>query len=83
MRGSAARVLAQVPALTPACSPLRHALTKMKLHHSRMLQDLSRKQEALSLEQRSLSTRRSLSSAPSSSGRRSSAHTFTLGVSRC
>lgn len=32
----------------------------MKLHHSRMLQDLSRKQEALSLEQRSVSTRRSL-----------------------
>ncbi|MEQ2216587.1 hypothetical protein XENOCAPTIV_018780, partial [Xenoophorus captivus] len=30
---------------------------KMKLHHSRMQQDLSRKQEALSLEQRSMQTR--------------------------
>lgn len=35
----------------------------MKLHHSCMLRDLSRKQEALSLEQRSMSTRRSLTSA--------------------
>lgn len=36
---------------------LRGSLQKMKLHHSRMLQDLSRKQEALTLEERSLSTR--------------------------
>lgn len=36
---------------------LRGSLQKMRLHHSRMLQDLSRKQEALSLEERSLSTR--------------------------
>lgn len=35
----------------------------MKLHHSRMLHDLSRKQEALSLEQRSASTRCTLTSA--------------------
>ncbi|KAK1880908.1 Tektin-2 [Dissostichus eleginoides] len=35
---------------------------KMKLHHSRMLQDLSRKQEALSLEQRSMTTRTRLTS---------------------
>lgn len=36
---------------------LRGSLQKMKLHHSRMLQDLSRKREALSLEERSLNTR--------------------------
>lgn len=35
----------------------RHSLQRMKLHHSRMLQDLFRKQEALSLEHRSLNTR--------------------------
>ena len=34
----------------------------MKLHHSRMLQDLSRKQEALSLDQRSMDTRTRLRS---------------------
>lgn len=36
----------------------------MKLHHSHMLQDLSRKQEALSLEGRSLNTRARLTWAP-------------------
>lgn len=35
----------------------RHSLQRMKLHHSHMLQDLCRKQEALSLEQRSANTR--------------------------
>lgn len=49
--------------LTPAWSFLRKSLQKMKLHHSRMLQDLSRKRDALALEQRSMSTRRSLDSA--------------------
>lgn len=53
----------KIPALTPAWSSLRHSLQKMKLHRCRMLQDLSRKQEALSLERRSASARRSLTSA--------------------
>ncbi|XP_033831491.1 tektin-2 [Periophthalmus magnuspinnatus] len=35
----------------------QNSLQRCKLHHSRMLQDLSRKQQALSLEQRSLNTR--------------------------
>lgn len=43
--------------LLVSSSPLRHSLQKMKLHHCHMLQDLSRKREALSLEQRSMSTR--------------------------
>lgn len=49
----------------PVPSSLRHSLKKMKLHHSRMLQDLSRKQEALSLEQRSMNTRTRLMSTSS------------------
>lgn len=39
------------------CFFLRGSLQKMKLHHSCMLQDLSRKQEALSLEERSMKSR--------------------------
>lgn len=50
---------------------LRHSLQKMKLHHSRMLQDLSRKQEALSLEQRSLNTRSRLTSTSSTDNKNS------------
>lgn len=44
---------------------LRHSLQRMKLHHSRMLQDLSRKQEALSLEHRSMNTRGRLTTTSS------------------
>ncbi|XP_036948852.1 tektin-2 isoform X1 [Acanthopagrus latus] len=40
----------------------KHSLQKMKLHHSRMLHDLNRKKEALSLEQRSMNTRARLTS---------------------
>uniref|UniRef100_H3DQH8 Tektin n=1 Tax=Tetraodon nigroviridis TaxID=99883 RepID=H3DQH8_TETNG len=42
----------------------RRALQQMQLHRSLMLRDLSRKQEAVSLEQRSLARRRSLGRAP-------------------
>lgn len=44
---------------------LRHSLQRMKLHHSCMLQDLSRKQEALSLELRSMNTRGRLTTTSS------------------
>ncbi|XP_029920000.1 tektin-2 [Myripristis murdjan] len=54
---------ATVKALTHKLSEARHSLQRMQLHHSRMLQDLSRKQEALSLEQRSMNTRGRLTSA--------------------
>ncbi|XP_074543090.1 tektin-2 [Halichoeres trimaculatus] len=46
-----------IMALKQKLSEAQNSLQKMKLHHSRMLQDLSRKQEALSLEQRSMNTR--------------------------
>ncbi|XP_030266787.1 tektin-2 [Sparus aurata] len=49
-------------ALKQKLSEAQHSLQKMKLHHSRMLQDLNRKQEALSLEQRSMNTRARLTS---------------------
>ncbi|XP_068566749.1 tektin-2 [Cebidichthys violaceus] len=48
---------ATIRALKQKLSEAQHSMQKMKLHHSRMLQDLSRKQEALSLEQRSVNTR--------------------------
>ncbi|XP_042363048.1 tektin-2 [Plectropomus leopardus] len=48
---------ATITALKQKLSEAQHSLQKMKLHHSRMLQDLSRKHEALSLEQRSMNTR--------------------------
>ncbi|CAK6971576.1 tektin-2 [Scomber scombrus] len=48
---------ASITALKQKLSEAQHSLQKMKLHHARMLQDLSRKQEALSLEQRSMNTR--------------------------
>ncbi|XP_037651718.1 tektin-2 [Sebastes umbrosus] len=53
---------ATMTALTQKLSDAQHSLQKMKLHHCRMLQDLSRKQEALSLEQRSMNTRTRLTS---------------------
>ncbi|XP_031151618.1 tektin-2 [Sander lucioperca] len=53
---------ATITALKQKLSEAQHSLQKMKLHHSRMLQDLSRKQEALSLEQRSMNTRTRLTS---------------------
>ncbi|KAM4539168.1 tektin-2 isoform 2-T2 [Odontesthes bonariensis] len=46
-------------------SEARHSFQRMRLHHTRMLQDLSRKQEALSLEQRSINTRSRLMSTSS------------------
>ncbi|XP_072226434.1 tektin-2 [Leuresthes tenuis] len=46
-------------------SEAQHSLQRMKLHHTRMLQDLWRKQEALSLEQRSMNTRTRLTSTSS------------------
>nr|XP_020453202.1 tektin-2 [Monopterus albus]XP_020453203.1 tektin-2 [Monopterus albus] len=51
-----------VMALKQKLSEAQHSLQKMKLHHGHMLKDLSRKQEALSLEQRSMNTRTRLSS---------------------
>ncbi|CAJ1082806.1 tektin-2 [Xyrichtys novacula] len=54
---------ATIMALKQKLSEAQNSLQKMKLHHSRMLQDLSRKQEALSLEQRSMNTRTRLMSA--------------------
>ncbi|KAK3525223.1 hypothetical protein QTP86_023307 [Hemibagrus guttatus] len=43
---------------------VRDSLQVLQLHEARMLQDLERKQEALSLEQRSMQTRQRLNSAP-------------------
>ncbi|XP_029298406.1 tektin-2 isoform X2 [Cottoperca gobio] len=54
---------ATIMALKQKLSEAQHSLQKMKLHHSRMLQDLARKQEALSLELRSMNTRTRLTSA--------------------
>lgn len=48
---------ATIVALDQKLSEAQRSLQTMKRHHSRMLQDLSRKQEALSLEQRSMNTR--------------------------
>ncbi|XP_068432036.1 tektin-2 [Clinocottus analis] len=44
-------------ALKKKLSEAQHSMQKMKLHHSRMLENHSRKREALSLEQRSMTTR--------------------------
>ncbi|XP_035039278.1 tektin-2 [Hippoglossus stenolepis] len=54
---------ATITALNQKLSEAQKSLQKMKLHHARMLEDLSRKQEALSLEQRSMNTRSHLTSA--------------------
>ncbi|KAM9386052.1 tektin-2 [Pholidichthys leucotaenia] len=53
---------ATITSLKQKLSEAQHSLQKMKLHHSRMLQDLSRKQEALNLEQRCMNTRSRLTS---------------------
>ncbi|KAM4725026.1 tektin-2 isoform 2-T2 [Anableps anableps] len=55
-------------ALKQKLSEAQLSLQKMKLHHTRMQQDLSRKQEALSLEQRSMHTRTRVTS-PSGAGK--------------
>ncbi|KAF7669652.1 hypothetical protein LDENG_00159080 [Lucifuga dentata] len=55
---------ATITALTQKLSEAQHSLQKLQLHHARMLQDLSRKQEALSLEQQSMNTRGRLTLAP-------------------
>ncbi|XP_029022144.1 tektin-2 [Betta splendens] len=54
---------ATITALKQKLSEAQHSLQKMRLHHTLMLQDLSRKQEALSLEQRSMAARRRLAPA--------------------
>ncbi|XP_011479627.1 tektin-2 [Oryzias latipes] len=59
---------ATVLALQLKLSKAQHSLQNMRLHHGQMLQDLSRKQEALSLEQRSLNTRTRLTSGSSTVG---------------
>uniref|UniRef100_A0A3P9IYJ6 Tektin n=1 Tax=Oryzias latipes TaxID=8090 RepID=A0A3P9IYJ6_ORYLA len=59
---------ATVLALQQKLSKAQHSLQNMRLHHGQMLQDLSRKQEALSLEQRSLNTRTRLTSGSSTVG---------------
>ncbi|XP_056154830.1 tektin-2 [Lampris incognitus] len=46
-----------IKALKQKLSEAQHSLQKLQLHHARMSKDLSRKQEALSLEQRSLNAR--------------------------
>nr|XP_004569277.1 tektin-2 [Maylandia zebra]XP_012779570.1 tektin-2 [Maylandia zebra] len=62
---------ATIAALKQKLSEAQHSLQKMKLHHFRMLQDLSRKQEALSLEQRSLNTRARLTATSSTDNKNS------------
>ncbi|KAM6899604.1 tektin-2 [Xenentodon cancila] len=54
---------ATILTLKQKLSEAQHSLQSMKLHHARMLQDFFRKQEALSLEQRSLSVRTRLTPA--------------------
>ncbi|CAL8365552.1 unnamed protein product [Arctogadus glacialis] len=54
---------ASITALDQKLGEAQHSLQKMCLHHARMTQDLNRKQEALSLEQRSLNTRHRLTDA--------------------
>ncbi|KAK2920845.1 tektin-2 [Channa argus] len=56
------QVESTIAALKQKLSETQLSLQKMKLHHAHMLQDLSRKQEALSLEQRSMKTRSRLAS---------------------
>ncbi|XP_054911037.1 tektin-2 isoform X1 [Poeciliopsis prolifica] len=59
---------ASIQALKQKLSDAQRSLQKMTLHHSSMRQDLSRKQEALSLEQRSTQCRTRMAS-PSGSDR--------------
>ncbi|KAM8841576.1 tektin-2 [Spinachia spinachia] len=56
---------ATILAVTQKLSEAQRCMQKMELHHSRMLQDLSRKQEALSLEQRSMNGRSRLATTSS------------------
>ncbi|CAL8298948.1 unnamed protein product [Lota lota] len=56
---------ASIKALDQKLGEAQHSLQKMCLHHARMSQDLNRKQEALSLEQRSLNTRQRLTDTTS------------------
>ncbi|KAG7278785.1 hypothetical protein CRUP_019091 [Coryphaenoides rupestris] len=51
---------AAIKALDQKLVEAQHSLQKLSLHRARMTQDLSRKQDALTLEQRSLSTRHRL-----------------------
>ncbi|XP_028255770.1 tektin-2 [Parambassis ranga] len=57
---------ATILSLKQKLSEAQLSLQNMTLHHSRMLQDLSRKQEALALEQRSMNTRARLTSTAGS-----------------
>ncbi|KAM9838993.1 tektin-2 [Aulostomus maculatus] len=57
------QVEATVSALKQKLSEAQHSLQRMKLHHNHMLLDLARKEEALSLEQRTMNTRTRLASA--------------------
>ncbi|XP_062866902.1 tektin-2 [Trichomycterus rosablanca] len=54
-------------ALNQQLSQAQNSLQSLRQHEARMLEDLSRKQEALSLEQRSIQTRQRLSSVHSNS----------------
>ncbi|KAM9737865.1 tektin-2 [Menidia menidia] len=54
---------ATILVLRQKLSEAQLSLQRMKLHQARMLQDLSRKQEAVSLEQRSLSSRARIATA--------------------
>ncbi|XP_026784135.3 tektin-2 isoform X2 [Pangasianodon hypophthalmus] len=54
-------------ALKQKLAQAQDSLQALQLHEARMLEDLARKQEALSLEQRSMQTRQRLNSAPSES----------------
>uniref|UniRef100_A0AAV2K5V9 Tektin n=1 Tax=Knipowitschia caucasica TaxID=637954 RepID=A0AAV2K5V9_KNICA len=55
---------ATIMSLKQKLAEAQSSLQTCRLHHSRMLQDLSRKDQALSLEQRSLRTRTRLRSPP-------------------
>ncbi|XP_043995471.1 tektin-2 isoform X1 [Gambusia affinis] len=57
---------ATIQALKQKLSDAQLSLQKMTLHHGRMCQDLSRKQEALSLEERSMQCRTRITSQSSS-----------------
>ncbi|KAK6323509.1 hypothetical protein J4Q44_G00058480 [Coregonus suidteri] len=55
---------ATILALKQKLAQAQHSLQALQLHQAHMGEDLSRKQDALSLEQRSLETRGRLTSAP-------------------
>ncbi|KAM8883745.1 tektin-2 [Synchiropus picturatus] len=62
--GEVQQLEASIAALRLKLSEAQLALQKMSLHHARMSEDLSRKQEALFLEQRTMNTRARLTPAP-------------------